>query len=78
MDGELGPQLRQRRGRAFERTITTAELAQQAVLLEVALTGLPVMPLDAGTFNMFDCAAVAVLAAEITSIRRSPGRDLNV
>lgn len=63
-----------RRGRAFERTITAAELAAQAVLLEVALTGLPVMALDAGIFNVFDAAAVAALAAEITSVRRSPGR----
>jgi deoxyguanosine kinase len=63
-----------RRGRAFERTITAAELAQQAVLLEVALTGLPAMPLDADAFNVFDDASVATLAAEITSVRRSPGR----
>jgi deoxyguanosine kinase len=63
-----------RRGRTFERTITTTDLAQQAVLLEVALTGLPTMPLDADAFNVLDDASVAALAAEITSIRRSPGR----
>jgi deoxyguanosine kinase len=63
-----------RRGRVFERTIITTDLAQQAALLDVALTGLPVMPLDADAFNVFDDASVATLAAEITSIRRSPGR----
>jgi len=54
-----------RRGRAFEQDITTTELARLSELFSTALSGMPVMKIDAASFDAFDNTAVAALAARI-------------
>ena len=62
------------RGRAFERTITIPDLARLSALFDTALSGLPVLQVDADTFDVFDAAAVTAMASQITVRRKDSSR----
>ena len=63
------------RGRAFEQAITTGELAYLTALFGVALRGLPILPVDATAFDVFDDAMVTALARQIIAIRKDTADD---
>lgn len=63
------------RGRAFERAITTWELAHLSALFRVAFRDLPILPVDAAAFDVFDDAMVTALAREITAMRKDTADD---
>jgi NADPH:quinone reductase-like Zn-dependent oxidoreductase/deoxyadenosine/deoxycytidine kinase len=59
-----------RRGRPFERAITSAELGRLSALFSTALCDLPVLPIDAAAFDVSDDAAVTSLVQHLRTIRK--------
>jgi deoxyadenosine/deoxycytidine kinase len=65
------------RGPTFEQHIGTAELAHLNAQFDVVPDGLPVLPVDASSFNVFDDTAVTTLAGQITALIARYGRTTN-
>jgi hypothetical protein len=64
-----------RRGRAFEQAITLTELGRLTGLFGAALCGLPVLPVDAAAFDVFDDTTVTALARRLSIIRKDTADD---